>query len=207
MSIFKKLTISAIALLSFMITMPSYSQPTDVDKLFRTTDLMKLIGIKDPVNLQAQLLDPNASTRRIEDLNNFIVRGVVAPSYDTVTTEFDSALRIIHKRRDDSTWVGVQMFQQKEIPTLSLQDGMTAVRACMQGKGKNDMPEEITGVVIYKSLINSGNIIYDYIFKKVQSDGNSVCQEYLYVPNTQECFQGMAVACHIDVPESVTTAP
>jgi hypothetical protein len=191
----KKLCIVILLLLA-AITSPAYSNQNDPDQLFRTVDLMKLLGTDTPVNLQAQMKNPDAKTHNINDLDSFIAIGVIVPTYHTMIVEFDQDQNIMHSSYVDSPWVGVAYYHQSEIPALSLQQGLTAVQACMAKSGTTT-PDDITRVVIYKTL-NTSEIIYDYVFKDDSLPKKS-CQEFLYSPSTDRCQKGMVTNCHFDI--------
>ena len=171
-------------------------QRVNVDHLFKHAHLKRLIETSKARNLEAQTKDPDASTSNISDLTDFIAIGVIDPEGYTLITEFNKHQRIMEQAAYSESWLGVDNFLQKEIPNVTLQEGLDAVKTCMADKG-DPLPEKISRVIIYKT-INTSQIIYDYLFR----DPNlypGVCQEILYTPATGACEIGMKVYCHYDV--------
>ncbi|MHB1948445.1 MAG: hypothetical protein ACYCQI_10075 [Gammaproteobacteria bacterium] len=178
----------------------SYGQGArqSVDEVLRNSDLVTIIGQADALNLRAQTTNPSASTRNVDDLDNFVVMAV--PDSEPARTEyaeFDKNQKILHKATYGTPWIGVAPYTQDELQNLmGLQEGMDKLKPCLLKKKKPvKTPDEISGVVIYKTQ-NTNAIIYDYIFK---NPATSQCHEYLYVPTTDYCFVGYPVACHLDI--------
>lgn len=182
----------------------SYGQgqhPTP-DDVLKNADLVNIIGSAEVLNLRAQMSNPTASTRSVNDLDNFVAMTV--PDSEPARTEFvefDKNQKILQKATFGSPWMGVAHFTQSEIPPMSLQDGMDMMRSCLLKKKRPiKTPDEITSVVLYKTL-NTNNVVYDFIFK---NPATSQCHEYLYVPANKDCFTGHPVACHLDISDPIS---
>jgi hypothetical protein len=193
---FRKLKNFILLFFLFLINVPVYSKSVDVDQLFRNANLQKLIGTNMPVSLEAQLKNPHAKTHHISDMDDFVAIGVIAPLYYTVFTEFDRKQTLIHTARYDSPWMGVAEFNQKEIPQLSLQDGLYAMQACMAQSGE-PAPDDIMRVIVYKTL-NTSEMIYDYVSQDPYFPPG-ICREFLYSPSTGKCQIGMLIDCRMDI--------
>lgn len=186
-----------VAFLFFIILSSSvYSQKQDIEQLLRTADFKNLVGTQTPVNFQAQLKEPFEETKNISDLSEFVAIGVIHPEDYTLVTQFDLDEKIVKQIRNVDPWMGVDSFSQKELPSLTLQDGLKAVKQCM-AQQKDPTPENITRVIVYKTL-NTGEIIYDYVFKDNDLP-KGWCQEFLYSPATGECQRGNLNECHITI--------
>lgn len=191
---------TVLFLLLSLITTSAYSQyreKINIDRFLKNVDLIKFIGKNHPANLGAQMRDPNASTRNVDELENFLAIGVLYPENNTVMTEFGIDQQIINTKTFDSPLLGVMEFSQKEIPMISLQQGLESLRTCMANQGVG-VPEKITRLFIYKT-VNTSDIVYDYVFKY----GPHACQEVLYTPakgmHPEQCQMGMAVNCHFEM--------
>jgi hypothetical protein len=191
--------LSVLFLSAFFVPAYSMDKSKSVDELFKSVDLIKLINKNQTVNLQAQMSDPLASSMYINDLTEFTAIGVVFNEEDkgsTFVTRFDENQNILQKISHPAPWLGVQEFSQKEIPALSLQEGLELAKSCMADKGE-PVSDQIARVTIYKT-IRSSQVVYDYGFK----DANLspfLCQEVLYTPETGDCQKGMISSCHFIV--------
>ncbi len=165
----------------------------DVDELFRTANLPKLVDSNKTVSLYAQVDQRNKSTDKINDLEQFFAYSVLYPPQaepQTIITQLDKDQSTLKKAMFKGAWVGVEQFSQAEIPHLSLQSGLEKIKICMKKKG-TPLPNEITAVIIYKTLTTS-QIIYDYLFYYSKNN----CQEALYNTQTGQCDLGMKRNCY-----------
>jgi hypothetical protein len=170
----------------------------DVDNFLRTVDLMPITHTEQVINLDAQLSDPAASTTNINDMTDFLAMSSKSEGMvKTWIVEFNSQSTVLAQKAYRSPWVGVGQFKQSQIPTVKLQDGLALVKSCIATKMVKPAPVKVHRVVIYKA-IQSGQIVYDYIFKMPRLSEGS-CQEILYTPDTNDCEMGMVVACHATV--------
>jgi hypothetical protein len=187
--------LSFLVFYQFPITV--YSQSNTVDSVLKQADLPKLIGTNQAVNLAAQPMDPKGSSKDVNSFNDFIAIGVVStPTMHTNMTNFNQQQIILKKVTRNEPWIGVAQYLQKDIPNLSLQDGLVAVQACMKKKGKPAPSQDVAHVTIYKTL-NTAQFVYDYAFK--MPGKTTSCQEILYTPVTQDCEMGMQTDCHIHI--------
>lgn len=190
---------SGLLALTIIASSSAYSySPASVDDVLRNADLMTIIGQAQVLNLRAQTSDPNASTPNVNDLDSFVAMAV--PSIEpprTEYSEFDKNQKVRQKASYAVPWIGIANYTQDELKNLmGLQEAMDKLRPCLLNKETPvKIPNEISGVVIYKTL-NTNEIIYDYIFK---NPATGQCREYLYVPTTDFCFTGYPTDCHLDV--------
>lgn len=191
----KSTFVPALLVLSLSLSAPAFSKTNiDVDGFLKSANLTKIIGSDIALNLEAQLSDPNAATTQISDLGDFIVLTDIGN--EATAVEFDQFQNVLQSKNYKAPWLGVATYQQKDIPQVSLQNGLQLVQECMADKG-DPTPNEITRLVIYKTL-NTTEMVYDYVFKDPNYDAG-VCREVLYTPSTEDCERGMLVHCHNDL--------
>jgi hypothetical protein len=200
MQIFKKIL---LPISIFLLPLIACAENGSVDSILKNANLPKLIGTNQAVNLAAQPVDLQGSSTNVNSFNNFVAIGVVSsPSTQTNMTSFNQDQVILKQISVAGPWIGVAQYLQSEMPNVLLQDGLIAAQACMTKKGTPTPSNEVTNVVIYKTL-NTSQFVYDYSFK---IPGKTSCQEVLYTPATQGCEWGMQKACHITLQESMVNS-
>lgn len=199
----RSLRVLALVVL-FLLSVPAFSKPRfDVDTFLRTANLFSLVGNFAVLNLGAQMLDPDASTSSVDDLNDFVLLGnpLFSSSDGTNAIEFDNREKIIKKIDLGAPWLGVKAFIQWQIPNLNLQEGLRLVQICMAAQG-DPTPTTISRLVIYRTL-NTLQTVYDYVFKDPDLQSGA-CREVLYTPINNTCQRGHVVNCHLDYENDVS---
>lgn len=174
------------------LTCISYAANLDVDHYLRTVDLTKLVNQNTVRNLSAQLIDPLATTDKVDDMTDFFAIAVNDAS-DTTLTEFDTLQTILKQSIVHQPWVGVGDYAQSDIPRTTLQEGLDLVKTCMAAKG-HALSGQIHRVTVYK-IVQNQQMIYDYIFQDASLPPNQ-CQEILFAPSIGDCQIGLKVNCH-----------
>lgn len=175
----------------------------DVDMFLRTIKLPALVQSDQSLNLIAQTERADISTTNVNELNDFVVVAVSKTLlHPTKMVEFDKNLKIKRLAQYKYPPLGPDYLYQKDIPSVTLQDGLTNLRYCMARKGKS-LPKEITSVTIYKSIYSLSNVVYMYTFKDPKLSDNR-CWQILYIPKQEKRREGcedpeMIVSCHFDV--------
>ncbi|MBA2648317.1 MAG: hypothetical protein H0U75_01755 [Legionella sp.] len=175
---------------------PCLTQNADPICVLKKIKFLNLVDTFKVVNLGAQTQDPKGSTTgEFDNFNDFIAFGNVALT--THKVNFNAQGEVINKVIRNGRWMGVDAFEQKEIPALTFKEGFTKLQTCLKRKRMLAPSEEVTNVVIYKSL--QGQFIYDYAFK---IPGEENCQEILYIVGQDDCELGMQKSCHTVIQNS-----
>lgn len=67
-------SLGSLLVLTFLTFGSAYATtPVDVDQLLKTANLPTLIGVNSVRNLIAQMSDPNAGTRQINEMSDFML--------------------------------------------------------------------------------------------------------------------------------------
>ncbi|MGA7676011.1 MAG: hypothetical protein WCA78_13315 [Rhizomicrobium sp.] len=156
------------------------AQAETLTQFFGTSDLTALAKDTMVLNLEAQSATKTAQTDVNAFDDFFLINGT-----GKLVVNFDSAL---HNKGEVAIpgWIGVARYSNHMIKS-DIQAGYEAVKA------KYKLTSPLGHVTIYKTL-NTSQLVYDYAVE--QSPGDTVCQEYLYVPAKHAFQVGMTVGCY-----------
>jgi hypothetical protein len=105
-----------IASLFLLCTSSAFSsnETIDVDNFLRTVDLTKIIYTDRPVNLDAQMSNPNASTMNVDEMSDFLALGTKSKgTIKTWIAEFDSQSNVLSRKEYLSPLVWCGSFYSK----------------------------------------------------------------------------------------------
>lgn len=174
--------------------------PKNIDDFLKHISLPYMVHNSKALLIGAQFKDPNASSTRVADFDDFIATSSILFNR-TMKTEFDKNKHVVTRKVYNVPWIGVDLYQQKDIPDMTLQEGLNRLPACAAAKKIRLPSDQITQVFIYKSIL-SQDIVYNYEFKDPNLPSN-LCKQILYIPAAKDCEEGMVDFCHLDLKTTV----
>lgn len=150
---------------------------------FSTSDLTKIAGTTDVLDLAAQ----NAAKTGSQDVNTFddfyLINGT-----GQLVVNFDHSLKVKGQAKIPG-WLGPALMSNKEI-TADIQDGWLVVKKAFGLSGP------VANITVYKTL-NTSQVVYCYT--ALPADSNNMCMQYLYTPATKKTEPGMKATCYWDL--------
>jgi hypothetical protein len=156
------------------------SQAQSLTDFLRNSNLDALAKSNKILNLAAQSSNKSAQgdVNAFDDF--FLVNGP-----GRLLVNFDKALQV-KGQKNIPRRIGVAVYSNHEI-SADLQDGFEKVK---QKYTLGSAP--VSFVVIYKTLNMNPQLVYDYA---IQRPPSKRCQEYLYIPQTQDFEKGGMTTC------------
>lgn len=173
-----KVLITCAAAILFAMTAARAQSLTD---FLKNANLSSLAQGNEVLNLAAQSADksPQADVNAFDDF--FLIN-----ASGNLIVNFDRALQI-KGQKNIPRWIGVAVYSNHDI-SADLQAGFEKV------KQKFSLAHaKASHVVIYKTLNMNLFTVYDYAVTLAPNDTR--CQEYLYVPQTEDFQKGLMTNC------------